>query len=157
MKPIFLFGTLRHLPLLRVVQGKCSETNYATVSDHAILQVKNAHYPVLCKKPGSLAEGLLLSNLSEYDVARLDFYENISGYFLEDIIVNTRNNNVEAQCYFPRADLKVDEFEWDLKVWEKSYCFEISKYATEVMELISTLSYEDAKTFASEIEKRTLG
>ncbi|MFQ3355845.1 MAG: ADP-ribose pyrophosphatase [Paracoccaceae bacterium] len=157
LKPIFLFGTLRHLPLLRVVQGRCGETNYATVSDHAILQVKNAHYPVLCKKTGSLAEGLLLSNLSEYDVARLNFYENISDYFLKDIIVNTANNNVDAQCYFPKTDLKVGEFEWNLKLWKNSYGSEILTYATEVMELISTLSYQDAKIFTSEIEKRTLG
>jgi hypothetical protein len=92
-----------------------------------------------------------------YDVARLNFYENISDYFLKDIIVNTANNNVDAQCYFPKTDLKVGEFEWNLKLWKNSYGSEILTYATEVMELISTLSYQDAKIFTSEIEKRTLG
>ena len=85
MNSLFLYGTLRHLPLLEVVLGREPETSQltdATLENATTTWVEDAPFPMIQLGTEGQANGLLLSDLSDQDVARLDFYEGGFGYAL---------------------------------------------------------------------------
>ena len=97
MHSLFVFGTLRHADLLRAVAGELPDLSDANLPDHAVFAVKGAAFPVLLPVPGETATGLLLTNLSDAAMARLDFYERIFAYTRQAITVETETGPVETQ------------------------------------------------------------
>ncbi len=100
--PLFLYGTLRHPPLLETVLDCSAEKAGAvpaTLHDHAVRRVEDEPFPMLLEEPGARAEGLLLERLSQEGRARLDFYEGGFDFARRPVTVETGKGPRTAEVY----------------------------------------------------------
>lgn len=73
---IFVYGTLRDRGVREAVLGHpVAMTIAARKPDYAQRLVKGRSFPMLKPRAGSVAEGLILCDLSEDDIAALDAFE----------------------------------------------------------------------------------
>lgn len=117
MNAIFVYGTLCHLPLLEVVLDRAAyqiEHSDAILPDHSVFKAREGDFPLIQSNPGSSARGLLLSDLSVRDLARLNFYESGFGYTLRKMWLR---NGQGAQVFFPPSEGVSAEAPWRLAAW----------------------------------------
>ncbi|MEH7829461.1 NUDIX domain-containing protein [Gemmobacter denitrificans] len=112
---LFLYGTLCHIPLLRVVLGREPEVLPAVLPDHAVFWSDIGAWPVL-RQGGAGAEGLLLTGLSADEQARLDFYEAGFGYLTEAVVAHAAGTDRTALVYRPPTGAGVAA-PWSLADW----------------------------------------
>ncbi len=137
MTDFFFYGTLRHVPLLAVVLGRSVErlaVEPATLVDHRVSCVSGQIYPVIESHAGSEAQGILLRDLSEADLASLDFYEGGFGYALRSASVRLESGDVvSAEVYFSKAGSLQTDGPWDLATWERDWAAVSMRAAEEMM------------------------
>lgn len=76
---IFVYGTLRDSGVRDAVLGHpVQRLTKAFISDHAARLVKNETWPMLKPMAGATAEGLILHDLDDADLAALDAFEGSS-------------------------------------------------------------------------------
>jgi len=117
MAPLFLYGTLRHLPLLDWVVGRRPGVQPARLADHAVRVAGGAKYPLIQREAGAVAEGLLCPDLTEDEIARIDFYEAGFGYRLQEVTVDTQTGPQPARVYMPPAEGPAPGAPWSLDDW----------------------------------------
>ena len=77
MPDVFLHGRLRHLPLLETVLGTSATAltfAYEDLSDHLAVQDEVGGHVTLYHCAGQTARGIVLSALTEQQIARIGFY-----------------------------------------------------------------------------------
>lgn len=120
MADLFLYGTLRHAPLLAVVLGRDPVTQKARLAGHQVGVVAGRTYPMLVVAAG-MAEGLLLAGASASDLARLSFYE--AGYRLRDqpVCVTLAGGVTRAARVFePEPGSAAPDGVWSLGHWQRT-------------------------------------
>lgn len=117
MPPLFLYGTLRHLPLLARIAGQTPRVMPARLAGHAVRIASGADYPLILPEPGAAADGLLCPDLTEDEIARIDFYEAGYGYTLSEVEVMTEAGPRSARVYLPPAGGPAPGAPWDLTDW----------------------------------------
>ncbi|MGC9370809.1 MAG: NUDIX domain-containing protein [Paracoccaceae bacterium] len=120
MTSLFLYGTLRHAPLLELVLGHDLEglaLEPARWPGHAVHWAEGESFPLIVDSDGAAAEGLLLSGLGPEDLARLDFYEGGFGYAPGPVTVETEAGPRAAQVYLPPDSGLAPGAAWDLDDW----------------------------------------
>ncbi|WP_370207218.1 NUDIX domain-containing protein [Pararhodobacter marinus] len=120
-KPLFLFGTLRHAPLLDAVAGAPLDGEAATLADHAVSRAVDGagiaqRFPLCAAQPGAVAPGLLVRPDARA-MARLDAYEQLWHYRPEPVTVQATDGPVEALVYRPEAGLFTPGEPWSLAEW----------------------------------------
>ena len=120
MRNVFLYGTLRHLPLLAAVLGRDVAPVAAELSDHVAARAEGQDFPILIARAGARAPGIVLA-VDAAEIARLDFYESPFGYGLRDVTVATADGPVSAWAYFPDLDLLQPAEDWDLAAWQAQW------------------------------------
>lgn len=136
MTPLFLYGTLCHLPLLHVVLGHMPEVLEAVLPDHAVYWAAGHDFPVILPQPGAEARGLLLEGLTAEDRARLDYYEGPFGYETQPCKVAVAGCGVvQAQAYMPQPGAWPPGAAWQLSDWEARCAETIVLTAGDVMAL----------------------
>lgn len=121
MSDLFFYGTLCHMPLLETVLGKPAadiNTIPAELPDHAVFWAAEGAFPVIVAQVGSTAPGIILRDLSDEDVARLDFYEGGYDYVLA---VKTLADGTPADVYFPQAGAATPTHAWSLSDWVRDW------------------------------------
>jgi len=131
--PLFLYGTLCHPPLLRIVLGRDAETRPACLSGHRVMWVENAAFPVIEPCEGGVAEGLLLSGLTKADMARLDFYEGGYGYRTHAVTVTTETGPCASRVYMPEPGRFTAAAPWSLSDWVRQWGALTCRAAEEAM------------------------
>ena len=133
MKPLFLFGTLQHRPLMQAVLGVSDHHNLspAALSDHRVQQVAEGQFPTITYHEGALAEGICVEGLTDDNYARLDYYETAFGYTRRTV---TLSDGRAADCYFPPVDQWTGAGVWDLEQWVRDWGAISVIAATEVMQ-----------------------
>lgn len=137
MTALFVYGTLRHVPLLEVVLGhpvKASQQQAASLQDHQVLWAEGQAFPVLQPALQQQAAGVLLSGLDAQDMARLDYYEGGFGYHLAPVLVQTARGPCAAQVWFPDAGLWQTGAPWDLAEWQQRWSAINMAAASEMMD-----------------------
>lgn len=114
---LFLYGTLRHVPLLRIVAGRAVAPRPARLAGHAVFTVSGADYPVILPVPGAVSDGLFLPCDATMR-ARLDYYEAGFGYELRAVTVETADGPERALVYFGIDDPDRHDGPWSLAAWE---------------------------------------
>ena len=140
MTNIFVYGTLRHIPLLEVVLGRAQsgiETEAAILPDHSVFAAREGAFPMVVSTPGSDASGLLVKNLSGSDLARLDYYEGGYGYTLHEKGLRAGQS---ALVYFPPPTGVTPGRPWSLRAWEDAWAELTCIAAHEVMGYMKTHS-----------------
>lgn len=144
MSTLFFYGTLRHIPLLEIVLGRSFDENavQAGVAEgYAVHAVKDADFPVIVLG-GQGAKGFVISDLTDLEVERLNFYEGGFDYALTPIEIKTKDGPVTANVYFPEPDRLQAEGLWDFEGWVKQWSELTCLAAQEAM------SYFGEKTHA---------
>lgn len=141
MKPLFLYGTLRHAPLLAVVSNENAlPVTPSTLEGHATVHALAPdgtlqNFPLITPRPGARAEGLVIRP-EPAARARLDSYERAFGYVTEPVTVQTAAGPVEAEVYLPQPGLWRVGAEWSLADWARIHGPLIVETAAEVMKLL---------------------
>ncbi|QUJ77695.1 NUDIX domain-containing protein [Sulfitobacter albidus] len=133
MTTLFFYGTLRHLPLLEIVLGRRvdpGDVTPATLPRHAARGVAEGPFPTLIVEEGSRARGLRVQNLTEQDIARLDFYE---GGFDYDLVDVTLTGGLGARVYVSPPGIWTPTDPWDLDDWVARWAEMSCHAAREVM------------------------
>lgn len=113
---IFLYGTLRHLPLLEIVLGQAPVVRPATAPDRASVWAAGQSFPLLVPRKGAVAEGLVIEAEGD-DQSRLDFYELGFGYTLQAVPVEVEGQPVDALAYVPDPGLWEEGAPFDPADW----------------------------------------
>ncbi|MCV2872862.1 NUDIX domain-containing protein [Defluviimonas sp. WL0050] len=117
MTTFFFYGTLCHGPLLRVVLGRDVQAIPGRLPDHSVFWVAGRAFPMI-ETGGSGAEGVLVADMSDEDVARLNYYEGGFAYQTRDVIVEAEGaGSVSAQVYFPDPGKWTPGAPWHLADW----------------------------------------
>lgn len=127
---LFLYGTLRHLPLLEIVLGHpVGDLVFEDVglADYLTLSGPDSAYPIITPQPGWQSRGVKVSGLTETDIERLNYYEGGFGYELRPFVLTDGD---VADVYMPPDDMQADDDIWSLEVWTARWA-ELTCFAAE--------------------------
>lgn len=151
---LFFYGSLRHLPLLEIVLGRkidVADSTQAVLRDHGVFAVAEGPFPTLIRAEGRCADGLVVKNLSENDIALLDFYEGGFNYDLVDVVLES---GLAAQVYMCAPDAWTATDPWSFDAWEAQWATMSCFAAQEVMGHHGTYSREDVAQMFPQIRAR---
>ncbi len=123
LSTLFFYGTLRHLPLLEIVLGRSlndGDISNATLQGHQPYAVAGESFPIIVTEEGT-TEGVIVRNLTETEVARLNFYEGGFDYALKSVPVETSGGIETAEVYFPTPDRWQTAALWSLQDWQNTW------------------------------------
>ena len=135
MTDLFLFGTLRHQPLLQRIlgeEGALPALEPAFLPGHDTRWVAGRGHPVLVDAPEARAEGLLARDVSPAALDRLAFYEAGQGYHPQTRTVETQSGPVAAQVWLPQHAVTPGG-PFDLSDWQMRWADVADVAAAEVM------------------------
>ena len=113
---LFLYGTLRHPPLLELVAGERLAGVPAALPGHRVTVQDGSDLPHLNARAHAEAEGLLVDP-GPAARARLDAYELPFDYEARSITVRTEGGDVKAEAYFPAPAIPATDRLWLLEDW----------------------------------------
>ena len=143
MKNLFFYGTLRHIPLLETViarAGDFLDVAQAVLPGHAVLAAQEGPFPVLVSETSAEAQGIVVRNLSDEDIARLNFYEAGFDYDLQRL---TLANGEAAEVYVPTPGVWKTDGPWNIDAWVRDWADMSVAAAHEVMDGFGTLTPND--------------
>lgn len=150
MMTLFFFGSLRDKALLEIVLDRMvadEDMQPAKAPGFAALALGHEPYPYLAERPGEHAEGLVVRNLSEADIARLEYFEEAE-YGLAPIHVQTAQGPISA-AYFAatgKLDGKERDTLWDYAAWTRDERAVALEAAVELMAHFGIVAVEDMDT-----------
>ena len=143
MTDLFVYGTLRHIPLLEIVLGRSAaqiDMVACDLPDHAAMAALEGPFPMINCRVGHSQSGLVLNNLSSLDLERLNFYEGGFDYSLRR---KTVSNGQVVDVYFPPKNGVTPNGFWDLQAWEDTWAAMTVIAAREVMSFFGERSAAD--------------
>ena len=154
---IFVFGTLRSDTLREIVLGRDMSSDdicEATIKDFQVYWAKEGPFPVMIPEPNSEAYGLVLKNLSELDVERLNYYELGFDYVLATTSVETHAGQIGVSAYFcNRSDMATSKL-WSYDDWLSDHSEIQYLAAREFLDFFGTKFGDTAQVMYNSILKR---
>jgi len=154
---IFVFGTLRSDTLREIVLGRDMSPDdvcEATIKDFQVYWAKEGPFPVMIPEPNSEAHGLVLKNLNEPDVERLNYYELGFDYVLATTSVETNTGQIGVSAYFcNRSDMATTKL-WSFDDWLSDHSEIQYLAAREFLDFFGTKFGDTAKVMYHSILKR---
>ena len=132
---VFLYGTLCHPPLLRAVLGRDVARMPARMPGHVLRVAEGLETPLLIPDPAGSVEGLLTAELDAASLARLDFYENLFGYRVEEAGVVAGTGPKAARLYRPDPGAAAPGGDWSLAAWARRWGPAVTATAEHLMAL----------------------
>ncbi|WP_293576616.1 NUDIX domain-containing protein [Phaeobacter sp.] len=137
MVDLFVYGTLRHVPLLELILGRSGadlDVQAAALPGHGAFAVVDQPFPAIEPRADHSAPGLLLRGLSDDDMAALNFYEGGFDYTLRRMTVTLDDGEqAPADVYFPEPGLWPTGEVWDFPAWQTKWGALSVRAAEEVM------------------------
>jgi ADP-ribose pyrophosphatase len=134
---VFLFGTLRHDPLLRLVAGRSLSPVPAVLPGARCDKAAFGDWPVLVADTEARADGLLVECDADA-LARLDGYEAVFGYRRHAVTVETAEGPVTAQVWRPDHADDGSGTPWDLEAWVAAWGPLTLEAAADIMRQLDT-------------------
>ena len=154
---IFVFGTLRSDTLREIVLGRDMSSDdicEATIKDFQVYWAKEGPFPVMIPEPNSEAYGLVLKNLSQPDVERLNYYELGFDYVLSTTSVETHAGQIGVSAYFcNRSDMATSKL-WSYDDWLSDHSEIQYLAAREFLDFFGTKFGDTAQVMYNSILKR---
>ncbi len=118
---LFVYGTLRALPLLRAVGGDYFRHAPAVLSGYRVTGVHGDVVPTIFADQDSSAEGLVLFDVTPEAMARFDLFELAWDYTRQSVMVQPDDGPQEAEVYLPPQSQQSNGQEWSLAAWEGAH------------------------------------
>tara|TARA_B100000674_G_scaffold343808_1_gene287668 strand:- start:138 stop:1262 length:1125 start_codon:yes stop_codon:yes gene_type:complete len=154
---IFVFGTLRSHTLRKIVLGRDMSKDdicKATIKNFQVYWAKEGPFPVMIPEPSSETHGVVLKNLSQSDVERLNYYELGFDYVLAQTLVDTRAGQMEVSAYFcNRSDMATTKL-WSFDDWLSDHSETQYLAAREFLDFFGTKFGNTAQSKYKSILKR---
>lgn len=152
LSDVFLFGTLRHMPLLEIVLGEdVSERCVgARAEGYRIARAQDQVFPLLVEAENGAAQGVLLKNVDAQERARLDHYELGFGYALEPI----ETDRGPALVYVAREGAYAPAEGWSLTDWVENHWPYVRYAAQEMMALLGIVEAREMARWFKSINAR---
>ncbi len=148
MSDLFFYGSLRYIPLLELVLGKpAADLNIspAHLAGHQTHAVKGEAFPIIVAAEGAAAEGLLVRDLDDQDVAALNFYEGGFDYALKPVHPTLADGTkAAADVYFAEAGRWQAGDVWHLDRWISDWGAMTLRAAREIMAYKGRITAQDA-------------
>ena len=120
---LFAYGTLRDPDLLSGVLGRSRKTTAAlpaAAPGMAAVHYPGRIYPALVRRPGGAAAGVVLTDLTPFEMDLLDAFEG-EEYRREIIPVMIGEELHEAFAYLPVIAIPVNAPDWTLRDWQHEH------------------------------------
>lgn len=120
MGAAFFYGSLCHAPLLAAVLGRAVETRRAILPGHRVVWARAAAFAIAVPDVDAQAQGLIATDLSPTDLARLAYYETGFVPVIAEVFVldgAPGGQAASAWIYRPAPDMWHPGDPWDLAVW----------------------------------------
>ena len=120
---LFVYGTLRDPDLLAGVLGRSrmtTEIATAAAPGFAAVHYPGRIYPALVRRPGAAAPGVVLTDLTPFEIDLLDAYEGAE-YRRGIIPVMIGEELHEAFAYLPIREIPQTAADWSLIEWQKQH------------------------------------
>lgn len=120
MRQLFFYGTLRDPAVLAVVLGRSVDKiviQAAVLPDYEVCAVKGREFPFARRAQGLMASGVLVSGLSDQDVARLEYYEGAYLFTLVPVSVQVDGVAAPAELFVTDQTVWQAEGPWSLENW----------------------------------------
>ncbi len=115
---IFIYGTLRHEPLLKNLVPGTLDIVPAVLEDYELVSWPDAHLPWPRPKAGGRVEGLLLNDVSDVQRRALEAYEQPFNYHPVPVIVALNSGALyPADSFFPGPEVSGSDVPWSLDIW----------------------------------------
>jgi nudix-type nucleoside diphosphatase (YffH/AdpP family) len=154
---IFVFGTLKSETLRTIVLGRelaPKDICTASIKGFCVYWAKEGPFPVMVPKEGSEAHGLVLKNLSDVDVERLNYYELGFDYVLSPTYVETNVGPAEASAYFCNNSDMATKKSWSYGDWLSDHSEVQYIAAKEFLDFFDTKYGDTAQAMYNKIFKR---
>ncbi|MCA0921510.1 NUDIX domain-containing protein [Pseudooceanicola nanhaiensis] len=133
MTDIFIYGTLRHQPLLEIVAGTPVTLRPGFLKDHTVVSVAGEDYPICLAAEGEKAKGAIVS-LEGAALDRVSWYEEAFGYHLwPGVAHDAAGAEVAVSVYLPPSAEDACETPWSLSSWEAGWAEAARMAARECM------------------------
>ncbi|GLW66105.1 hypothetical protein Arub01_43490 [Actinomadura rubrobrunea] len=109
MEGLFVYGTLRFPEVLRVLLGRVPEMRPATATGWRVRALPGVVYPGMVAVPDGVAQGMLMTGLSEDERRLLDAYEDD----LYDPTLITLDDGHRAWTYVWKGS--TEPYDWDVE------------------------------------------
>ena len=141
MNNVFLYGTLRHEGLLEIVLGHVPSARLqpATLQGFVVSRAEGHGFPLIERRDGAMSEGVLLTDVSTEERARLDHYELGFGYHLHEADVDGQ----AALVYMPEEGLWRGAEAWSLEAWSAADWPHVRYSAREIMSYLGKVDAAD--------------
>lgn len=143
---VFLFGTLLHIPLLKVVSGNpdiASHVSWAVRPGYSVSRVAGQVFPMIHADSDGVAEGIILQGLDDAALARLDYYEKAFGYDRVSFsVLDAEQKTRTVSAYLPEQDRWQPAESWDREAWIARYGALTTETAIEAMSEFDTMPAE---------------
>ena len=139
---LFVFGTLLHIPLLKTVSGDAdiaSKIRWAVRPGYRVSRVDGQVFPIMHEDPEGVAEGIIVSGLSENALMRLDYYESAFEYQrIKFAVLDECQMSRNVTAYAPEAGRWQTAEAWDREGWIAKFGRLTTIAAQEAMSGIET-------------------
>jgi gamma-glutamylcyclotransferase (GGCT)/AIG2-like uncharacterized protein YtfP len=116
---LFVYGTLRDPQLLSALLGRPASGLAAAAPGYAAVHYPGRVYPALVRRPGAAAPGLVLTDLTPFEMDLLDAFEG-DEYRRAIIPVIIDEELHEAGVYLPTVAVG-DQPDWSLSDWQEEH------------------------------------
>ncbi len=113
--PLFCYGTLRSLKVMKAVTGQALLGIDAQLQHYVIYRVRGADYPGILPEKGGLVEGTLYRNIDEKTFRLLDGFEGEDYFRMPVHIVTKMGEALRAEVYCIREERRnvLTQEQWD--------------------------------------------
>ena len=154
---IFVFGTLKSETLRTIVLGRGLapiDVCIASIKGFCVYWAKEGPFPVMVPQESSEAHGLVLKNLSDVDVERLNYYELGFDYVLSPTSVETNVGPAEVFAYFCNNSDMATKKLWSYDDWLSDHSEIQYIAAKEFLDFFGTKYSDTAQAMYNRIFKR---
>ena len=154
---IFVFGTLKSETLRTIVLGRGLapiDVCTASIKGFCVYWAKEGPFPVMVPQESSEAHGLVLKNLSDVDVERLNYYELGFDYVLSPTSVETNVGPAEVFAYFCNNSDMATKKLWSYDDWLSDHSEIQYIAAKEFLDFFGTKYSDTAQAIYNRIFKR---
>ncbi len=144
MTSLFFYGTLCDPELLEIVLGrKADEIAQASLPDHQVYWAKGESFPMIVAECDAIAHGVLVKDVTQEELDRLDFYEGGFDYKTVELKTQSAGNDTQALVFFPEAGSWETGPKWNLAEWQTKWGRVVRHGAHEVMSYHGKIAPKD--------------